>query len=91
MMIDRFSTLDDLKPRDRGDPVAVLRLLDQVGRFSVFEATEHLKLAKTLDQLPELGWVEYENDGFPWTKATVTAAGRAVLEDAAARAEGRRF
>jgi hypothetical protein len=75
--ICRFSSLDELKPRDRGDHAAVLRVLEKAGRFSVFEATEHQKLGAVLTQLPKDGLAIYDHScGFPWTKVTLTDKGR---------------
>jgi len=83
-----FSALDDLPKRQHGDRVAVLRALAQAGRFSCFEVTDSIQLARTITTLcneqatPKL--IVWENIGFPWTKVTLTDAGRAVIAAAEA-------
>lgn len=69
--IDQFSSLDDLRPKDRGNDDTVAALLAKVGKFSVFEATEHSSLAKTLMRLEASGRIKIDNScEYPWVKVT---------------------
>ncbi len=77
--ICNFSALDDLPKRERGNPIAVLRLLDDVGEFSAFEMEG--KLAHSMTYIIRQGWIETDiSCGFPWTKIKITPAGREALE-----------
>lgn len=79
--IGRFSALDDLPRKMRGDGLEVLRLLAEVGRFSCFEVDG--PLARSLEQIKRHGWAVFDTSvGYPWTTVTVTDAGRAVLTPA---------
>lgn len=73
-----FSALDDMKARDRRSTAAVLRALARAKRFSVFEATEHADLARTLDRIvkQKLVTTDPQKHGFPWVAVTLTSAGR---------------
>lgn len=75
----QFSTLDDLRPKDRKDVVTVLRVMAKTGRFSVFEATAYSSLAKTIDRIFSEGLVKRTGGEFPWTEVELTDAGRATL------------
>lgn len=75
-----FTSLDDLKPKDRRDTAAVLRVLGKAGRFSVFEATAHRSLALTLDRVFEEKLVRRTGGEFPWTEVELTDEGKALLE-----------
>ncbi len=67
-----FSTgLDDLSQADRRQPEAVLRVLQETGRFSVFEIDD--LLAKTLDGLVKTGRIKQTGGQYPW--ATIEVAG----------------
>ncbi len=77
--VDSFSALDDVPRKNHSDPIEVGRVLARVGRFSVFEATENQRLAGTIEHLGSNGWFDYEPEGYPWTRATVTNAGRQAL------------
>lgn len=92
--------LDDLKAWERTDPVAVLRVLQRAGRFSVFEATANDAIARTMTRLCHKGCsivrngvrtdygrlIETDNTcGYPWTKVTLTDAGLRLLADAATK------
>lgn len=97
--------LDDLTRKQQADPVAVLQVLKQSGRFSVFEASCNEVIARTMDRLIHKGLaivkdgvrIEYgkliETDkscGYPWTNVKLTPAGDALLADAAAiRGQGK--
>lgn len=65
--IDTFSSLDDLKPKDRKDPEAVLSALRTAKRFSCFEASEYQSLARTLVVLQESGRLKIDHESqYPW-------------------------
>lgn len=77
--------LDELTRRQQKDGRAVLRVLSQTRRFSVFEATANQTIAKTIDHLFAAKQVEVDPDGyngFPWTAVRLTAAGAALLKEA---------
>lgn len=79
--VDRFSAgLDELTRRQQRDPREVLRCLDRIGRFSVFEATENQSIAKTMDYLGKSGYIKTTPRGFPWSDVELTKQGRSLLE-----------
>jgi hypothetical protein len=95
MFIDRFSTLDELKGKDRADPFKILAVLAKVGRFSCFEVDDRMARAMT-NLCNGSGWIVCKNDEvvkdadgygshtrslYPWTYVTLTDAGRAVLSN----------
>jgi hypothetical protein len=52
MFIDRFSAgLDEMKRADQRDPLKVLAVLAQKGKFSCFEASENATIARTMTNL----------------------------------------
>lgn len=78
--IDCFSVgLDELPLRKQRNPRDVARILAKAGEFSNFEATANQTIAKTMDWLSESGWFVFEPQGYPWTKVTLTDAGREAL------------
>jgi hypothetical protein len=80
--IDRFSSLDDVPNKQRGDPIVVLQALSVAGRFSCFEVDS--KLAGSFESIKRHGWAEFDTSvGYPWTRVTITEAGRAEIESAA--------
>jgi hypothetical protein len=84
IFIDSFSSgLDDMPRKDQRDIAKVLRVLEQCGRFSVFEATDNQTIATTMTKLFHSGLIETDNScGYPWTKVTLTDSGRRYLQDA---------
>ena len=65
--VDTFSSLDDLRAKDRSNDDMVAAMLVKVKRFSIFEATEHQNLAATLMRLKDSGRVKTDNScGYPW-------------------------
>jgi hypothetical protein len=65
--VDQFTTLDDLPAKDRRDDDVVLHHLRLAGRFSIFDATEHEDLARTLTRLERNGRLKTDNScGYPW-------------------------
>jgi len=74
-----FTALDDLPGKDRKSPVAVLRLLAETKRFSVFDANSPI-LARSLERIVNSGWAEFTPEIFPWTSVEVTEAGHEALK-----------
>lgn len=96
MIIDKFSSLDELKGKDRADPLKILAVLSKVGRFSCFEVDDRMATAMT-HLCNSSGWIVCKHDEivkdkdgqgshthtlFPWTYVTLTDAGRAALNGA---------
>lgn len=90
------SGLDDLTRKQQRDPVSVLRVLKDTGRFSVFEATANQTIAVMMDRLMHKGCsvvrngvrtdygrlIEKTDGDFPWTNVKLTAGGIRLLSDA---------
>ena len=75
--------LDEMPKRQQRDRVAVLRMLEQAGRFSVFEVTANQTIARTVQGLIDREYVTTSIEcGFPWTTVELTDAGRALLTGA---------
>lgn len=74
-------SLAELPKKYRSNLKAVLTLLKKDGRFSIWDATEHPSLARSLTRLKEIGLIEYAQPQpeFPWQQATVTKAGEDYL------------
>lgn len=88
MLTDRFTAgLDELTAKQARDPVVVLKTLDSIKRFSVFEATENQVIAKTMDMIFKRGYAVRMGGEFPWTNVELTDAGRALIAEAE-RAQG---
>lgn len=96
MFVDRLSSLDELKGRDRSDQLKILAVLAKVGRFSCFEVDQRMAGAMTA-LCNSSGWIEckheekvQDEDGhgfhirsfYPWTYVTLTEAGKAALKTA---------
>lgn len=74
MIVCSFSgALGSLPAKDRTNVAAILDVLRHNPRFSVFDATEHKALARTLDRMHKRGLIEYRRDrvGYPWIEAVV--------------------
>lgn len=93
------SGLDELTRKQQKDPVAVLRVLNACGRFSVFEATANQTIATMMSRLCHQGFsivrngvrtdygrlIETDNTTpYPWTKVKLTEGGERLLADAEA-------
>ncbi len=77
--ICRFSSLDELGPRQRKNPRAVLAALAKAKRFSAFEMDA--ALGGTVSGLKDGGFITTDiSCGFPWTKVEITPAGQALLD-----------
>lgn len=72
--IDTFTSLDDLKPKERRDPEAVLAVLRRAGRFSAWDM-DNRALRETVCALQESGRIVTDtvSVGFPWIAVTVPA------------------
>lgn len=81
--ISRHSAgLDDLTRVQQRDPVAVLKRLHEIKRFSVFEATENQWIASTMTMLVNRKLIEVDNSpGFPWSKVELTAEGLKMIKE----------
>lgn len=75
----RFSSLDDLTQKRRGQVDWVLQTLKAAGRFSIFEVDD--KLGKTLTALFAQKLIEADEakGAYPWTYVRVTEKGEALL------------
>ena len=71
--------LDDLPRKKQRDSYAVLAVLAEKRRFSVFEATANQDIANTMTRIQRSGWVTTTPVGFPWTDVELTDAGWAAL------------
>ena len=81
MIVDNFTSgLDDLTRKQQGDEGAVLQVLEQHKRFSVFEATATDRIARTMDYVFKAGLVRGTGGAFPWTNVELTDKGRATLD-----------
>ena len=76
-----FSTLDDLPKRSHKDRLAVLKALSTVRRFSIFEATSTMALAKTLAQLGFEGLYKTIGGEYPWIEIEITEAGQRLIAE----------
>lgn len=75
MIVCSFSgAIGDMKKGDRRDPVAVLAVLSKSPTFSVFDATEDARIARSLTWLLDHGYIEYPKPqpGFPWSRVSLT-------------------
>jgi hypothetical protein len=83
MHIDRFSSLDELKGKDRRNQWAILAALKKAGKFSCFEVDD--RLAGPLTAVLRSNWVTTRNtypdggDAYPWTFVSITPEGEAAL------------
>jgi len=82
MKIDTFSgRVGDMKPKDRADPMKVLRMLSESPRFSVFDAMESAALSRSLESLVRSCYITIDNSrGFPWSDAVLTDMGKKAME-----------
>jgi hypothetical protein len=93
MIIDRFTCLDELKGKNRSDPLKILAVLEKTGRFSCFDVDNRMATAMTW-LCNSSGWIKtqhfemvmdadghghHQRDLYPWTIVTLTDAGRLAL------------
>lgn len=72
--------LDDLPRNKRGNRKAILSILKESKRFSVFEATFSPKLAKTLDALFREGLLIQNGGDYPWVEIELSPEALALVE-----------
>lgn len=78
--------LDELPRRKQASIVEVLRAMEAMPskRFSVFEATANITIARTLTRLVKEGYIETDNScGYPWTKFKLTTKGLQAIKESA--------
>ena len=85
--------LDDMKRADQSDPLKVLRVLKQAGRFSAFEASANMTIARMMTRLYHKGLtykgvnyggpmlVHDKSTGYPWTKVIFSDSAERLLAD----------
>ena len=71
-----FTSLDDLKPKQRRDPEVVLAVLRETGRFSAFDMYD-MKLVRSVETLKDQGRIRTDPTkyGFPWVAVEITDKG----------------
>lgn len=81
MLIDYFGgNLGDIKYKEAGDLRKVLDCLKSSPRFSIFDATANMRIAKTMSAAVKLGYIEIDNsEGYPWSNALITDKGSEFL------------
>lgn len=80
IFIDNFSSgLDELPRKQQGSAEAVLRVLHQRKRFSVFEVTANDIIARTVTRVIKQRYVRELGGAFPWTNVELTEAGLALI------------
>jgi hypothetical protein len=83
VFIDTFSAgLDDLTVKQAQCVDTVLRTLDRIKRFSVFEASANQTIARTMTDVFKKGYVKDIGGAYPWTHVEITPAGRAIIDAA---------
>ncbi|MFS2047534.1 hypothetical protein ACEN9J_02995 [Variovorax sp. Varisp41] len=90
--------LDGLTRKQQADHIAVLRVLKRTGRFSAFEASENMVIARTMTRLIHKGLTTIKDGvrtnhgklietdhscGYPWVHVTLTPAAEALLREVA--------
>jgi hypothetical protein len=79
------SEIEDMPRRKQGDLREVLSVLDRQARkrFSVFEVTDNIVIARTMTRLVNEGYIATNNScGYPWTAYALTEKGRAAIAKA---------
>lgn len=73
-------SLDEMRKRDQRSVRKVLALLADKGGFSIFEATDNVVIAETMDTIFDRKLVNLEEpSAYPWTNVSLTEAGRQLL------------
>jgi hypothetical protein len=69
--LDCFTSLDELKPKQRSDPMAVLEVLRRTKRFSAFDMYD-MKLVNSVEALQRMGRIKTDNScGYPWVNVEI--------------------
>jgi len=71
--------IDEMPRRKQADDLAVLRVLAETQRFSIFEATANQTIARTMTRLMASPYLRDLGGAYPWTHVEVTEAGHAAL------------
>ena len=81
VFLDSFSgAIEDMKKKDQSDPVKVLSVLSKHPRFSIYDATGNLVIAKTLTELYLTGLiVDAPKREYPWFEIEITERGKEAL------------
>jgi len=95
IFIDRFSAgLDDLTRAQQADPIAVLKILHRTGKFSCFEASENMVIARMVTRLIHKALILKDSKGvktefgqlltvtggeYPWTTVKLTPGGLKLI------------
>jgi hypothetical protein len=79
--VDCFTSLDDIKGRDRGNVALVLAtIMRNGGRYSAFDASD-VRMAGALTTIAQSGWTRRKSKaGYPWVEIELTDAGRAQMD-----------
>jgi hypothetical protein len=64
--LDSFTSLDDLKPKERRDPEAVLAVLRRTRRFSVWDMDNKAICSTVCDLLRSGRIKQTDRLGYPW-------------------------
>lgn len=78
--VDCFTSLDDIKGKDRSNVAIVLGvIMKNGGRFSAFDASDD-RIARSLAMIENSGWTQRKRDlGYPWIEIELTDSGRKQL------------
>lgn len=71
--------LDGMKKKDQKDVAKVLAVLKECKRFSCFEATENMTIAKTVTLAYDRKLIKSVGGSFPWTDIEITPEGEQVI------------
>lgn len=78
MYICNFSALGELPKKDYKNMLAVLKVLERVGKFSCFEINGALAL--TMTRIINMEMIECDNSiGYPWTLVKLTDKGNSLI------------
>jgi len=69
------SAVSDLKPKQKRDPIMVLRCLERNPRVSTWEMGEH-NLYLTINELKRRGWITELDEPYPWHRFGITEGGQ---------------
>lgn len=81
--IDTFaSRISEMSGRDKGDPMKVLAVIEQNPVVSIFEATESVPIAKSMDYLVQKKFIQRTNPDmqYPWMRYELTKRGKSRMK-----------
>lgn len=73
------SGLDDMKRKDQKDVAKVLSVLRECKKFSCFEASANMTIAKTVTLAFDRNLMKSTGGHYPWTNVEVTELGEKVI------------